>query len=187
MTSAITREDVESVLWQSGIRSHDTIKRLLRTIDLYAFTIARQYVPAPDQPNDPYYYLGPGDSDKGIKVTRCLRCTEVKNWNLFPADSRRETGHGITCKICRKPAGRPVSGKMKCRTCGEEKDTEGNFERRPDSRTGWKLTCIACEAKMKCPVCGRRQRKGTFDPSSPACILCVAQAVEKNVVPEGET
>lgn len=190
MTSAITREDVESVLWQSGIRSPDKIKRILRTIDLYAFTLARKYVPSPEQPRDPYYYLMPGESDKGIKVTRCIKCTEVKNWSLFSADSRRDTGHGITCKLCRKPKPktvRPDGYEMKCRTCGEVKIAEGNFEKRSDSKSGYKLTCFSCEKNQFCPSCGRKRPKGSFTAESPSCIVCLSRVIEENSIPEKES
>jgi hypothetical protein len=129
VTSQVTRDDIEALLWRAGIRSRNAIDGILKAVDKYAVTVYRRdaALTRKDIPCDAFYYLAPGEWDKDSEVTRCDRCGKPKSWYPhFHLDKSHPSRHKVTCKAClRKADDIPVAvrnaGGWKCPDCGERK------------------------------------------------------------------
>lgn len=123
MTSMMTREDVEDLLYQAGVRSPFARTKVMRGVDLYAACLASKMIPLEDE--DPYGYLEPGQADVPQQVIRCRSCLKPKKFRHFPAD-RSLLGRDTVCRQCQPP--RPVTPlpagpgrRYLCRACGTQR------------------------------------------------------------------
>lgn len=154
MTSQVSSEDIEALLWQSGIRSRTIVAKLMKTIQAYAVAEAHKFPRAEDLPPEPYSHLDPGESDMEAEVTKCLSCERPKRWSLFHVDRRATTGHKDTCKACigRLPVGEDgVTGKRlkyRCPGCPDKKLlSEFPEAKRANPRAS--ILCTSCEIEAR--------------------------------------
>jgi transcription elongation factor Elf1 len=154
MTSQVSSEDIEAMLWQAGIKSRAIVARLMRAINAYALAEAHKYPQVEDLPPEPFSHLEPGESEMAEEVTKCLECSRPKRWSLFHVDRKSETGHKNICKACigRLPVGDDgVTGKRlkyKCPGCPEKKPlAEFPLVKRDNPRAS--ILCSSCEDKER--------------------------------------
>ena len=149
MTSAITLDDVESALWQAGIRRAATIDSILRLVRLYRMAAVVPRVP-PEPP--PPVRIGPGESDPATRTSRCAKCLRIKSWNQFLTG----TDQADTCRSCVKITGIPDDAIFTCSSCGRGKHAS-HFYRRGDLASGYSGKCKDChDGKSTCAGCGVR-------------------------------
>lgn len=149
MTSAISREDVESELWRLGGRgaSLAVITRLLRLIDSYAISTARKYtdigfIDAP--PVDPYSYLLPGQFDRAAKVGRCITCKQPRKLTEFRRDHTSAIGYRTRCEHCKPKTPRKDNIGYLCRLCSERRPLSDFPQQKQDSPS-LMIPCIKCQ------------------------------------------
>jgi hypothetical protein len=96
MPSVISRDDIESVIWQTfGRVSYQQVDRVMRAVDAYT------RVQVPDAVFSPPVELELGETDEEETVRCCRMCGETKPLIAFRADRRGDGGRRKTCLKCR--------------------------------------------------------------------------------------
>src|SRR5271157_4162491 len=133
MSSVMGREDLKARLYQNGIKNPRVLNETMRIIDVYSLRIARNLEEQHYEDIAPVFTpLEPGQWSAALEVTCCVKCEQVKRWDLFHLDQRHSTGHKTVCKDCRRKEdeedGKPpyVPDKVRrggwvCVTCGQRK------------------------------------------------------------------
>jgi len=143
MTSMVSRADVHDELVKAGIKSRLTLSRLMLVIDGYARAQDIPLLP------DPRSALLSGESDIEEKITRCLKCNEVKEWAKFPLDRRVENNRRTICKSC-EAGENPVPDDLflTCHgPCGERRHASEFYRRR--NRNSYSFRCKVCTGGAK--------------------------------------
>lgn len=190
MTSIVSRDDVEAELWRAGIRDWVQVSRIMKIVDTYALTHARDYKRPEDLPAEPWAHLAPGNWDAEARLTRCLGCSAVKSWDgNFTKDVGHITRHRIICKVCEgKAVVSDKPGKLYlCRKCEKRKElAEFPAKKRLNPSVG--CFCSSCEDEVAasktffCRRCKRNKLIGEFPPEKKAnpahpypCLDCDAK------------
>lgn len=132
MTSAISREDVEQQIWLL-LGNHRVeawkVERLLRLVDKYAVTAARNFTVNPDD-------LVPPE----IKLD-CMICGHNLPANMFRKKAGTQRGYERRCKICRPGS----KGKLYlCRQCNRRKPLR-EFPEMKQEQPSLAVGCNVCE------------------------------------------
>jgi hypothetical protein len=192
MSSAVSRDDVESEIWRTGVKSPHRIKQLMNVIDAYAFGMVRASKPETNE-------LLPGESDFAERKTRCDKCMVVKDWKYFSADLRVKSGHKSRCMACCGPVRNVIpysEGKRKhkdeylCRK-GEHYLPIGEFDIIKTYDRAKPIWCIKCmethgiqedHLRWPCPVCHKRRLPDEFPKEKRlhsrrdvTCLICKPQ------------
>lgn len=143
MPSSVSKEDIEAELYRAGIRSRFIISRLMNMITLYALAEARKAVPLEDVFRDSYAYLMPGEWDRDVRITRCVKCTVPKAWSHYGIDKTHPTGHKVLCKSCTRV--RPPEPRVfKCISCEKKKSPE-EYSKRKQANPRIREKCLQCQ------------------------------------------
>lgn len=176
MTSMMGRDDVESRVWEAGVRDPRKVRLIMEAVDLYAIAFAQRTLNAEEALLPP---LKPGDYDAARAVICCLECGTVKHFMLFPKVKGAPNGRGNMCKHC-TDAPRPAASRFTdpdkiivCRECGDAKKADGNFYVRRDNLSGYMKACKDCvSGKRVCPGCDRKRMARKFISGSELCASC---------------
>jgi hypothetical protein len=95
MTSATSRDDVEQQAWLAGIRDPLKMTRLMRTVDLYAYSLARTLTPLEEASSEP-----DEKKDDGRVRYLCRKCDERLPLRAFPPEKQDDPGHPYDCITC---------------------------------------------------------------------------------------
>ena len=86
MTSAISEEDIRSAAYLAGIKDPARLNSFMRTVNLYAYALARKMSALEDVP--------PG------KLHLCRGCGSMKTADEFPESKRANIAKGVNCIKC---------------------------------------------------------------------------------------
>ena len=175
MPSVVTRDDVQDVLYELGIKNPAKIAKATKAIDFYSMNLARQYAVPVLMPAGG---LRPGKSDPDAKTTCCTACEKVKAWSQFPYDPKSDTKHSSTCKACspNTQVARDPELELECSSCGLSKNADSNF-RRSSSISGYRANCKDCESgRRRCEgECKKIRFPREYIGTSKQCVFCMAE------------
>lgn len=186
MTSATSHDDIEDSLIRNGMKNPVARAQVMRTIDAH---ISFRLYGTPEL-TGAHSGLLPGESDFEEKVTRCLKCSEVKGWSSFTRSRKSDSRHADICISC-ELGEIPDDLFLECKgPCGKTLHAS-NFYRRKDTGNfiGKCKTCASTAAdreEYKCSRCHQDKRLSAFPEAKRRrpkltipCTDCLAQRPEQ--------
>lgn len=138
MTSSVTREDVEAAAWQAGVKDPRQMDRLMRIVNLYAFTLARSMTGA-ESGLPPIAYAKPDGRRKYL----CRTCNERFTIDFFPAAKQFDPAISVDCLAC--GGAEPPPRLYRCTgACHQAKPLE-EFPERKRQNPALRTPCSYCD------------------------------------------
>ena len=164
MPSAVSREDCEAAGWIAGIRDPARMKVFLKTVDLYAYHVARKMA-------------------TGYRMPLL-----EEDFTSVPDGECPDCGGKLTCSLC--TGTRRLRQQYLCRACGTKRDLD-QFPEAKRKNPAVNVSCLACggrdQRKYKCIICTQVKFVDEFPeakrehPQVPAaCLHCAPKVITKH-------